>query len=166
MDNIEKKQLKYESLNNQSANDISSTARKAEDYIRYATKKEVKQKEIRLDEHGRICVDKHKSTVIDHKALASNFVKLASVVPMSAISRKIIQMKLINPGISMTGVSLQMGLLAHEISAYEKEGLNRISEYIRRTSLQEASEKANTDSAIERAVKNLNLQGKDNSLLK
>lgn len=166
MDNIEKTQRKYESLNSHNVNDKSVVAKKAEDYIRYATKQDVKHKEIRLDEQGRICVDKHKSTVIDHKALASNFVKLASIVPMSAISRKIIQMKLVNPGISMTGVSLQMGLLAHEINSYEKDGINRISEYIRRTSLQEASEKANADSSVKRAVKNLNVQGKDNSLLK
>lgn len=144
----------------------SKSANKAEDYIRYETRQEVKQREIKLDEHGRICVDKHKSTTIDHKALASNFFKLAQVVPMSRISRKIIQLKLVNPGISITGVSLQTGLLAHEINEYEKDGINRISEYIKKTSLEEASGKANRDAAVEIAVKNLNKQGKENSLLK
>lgn len=144
----------------------SRSSKQAEDYIRYTTKQDVKQKEIRVDEQGRICVDKHKTTTINHAALANDFVKLASMVPMSRISRKIIQLKLVNPGISMTGVSLQTGLLAHEITKYEKEGLNRITDFIRRTSLQEAKDKFNSDSTIEDAVKNLNVQGKENSLLK
>ncbi len=144
----------------------SKSAKQAEDYIRYTTKQDVKQREIKLDDQGRICVDKHKSTTINHVALANNFVKLASIVPMSQISRKIIQLKLVNPGITMTGVSLQTGLLAHEIKSYEKDGLNRMSDFIRRTSLQEATNKANSDSAIEYAIKNLNMQGKENSLLK
>ncbi len=143
----------------------SKTTRNAEDYIRYVTKQDVKQRDL-VDANGRIHVDSHKSTTINHAALANDFVKLAGIVPMSAISRKIIQMKLVNPGITMTGVSLQTGLLAHEIKQYEKDGINRISDFIRRTSIEEAKEKANSDSAVEVAVKNLNLQGKENSLLK
>lgn len=144
----------------------SKTTNKAEDYIRYATKQDVQQRELKVDEQGRICVDKHKSTTINHVAVANNFVKLAAIVPMNAMSRKIIQMKLVNPGISVTGISLQVGLLAHEIKQYERDGLNRITDFIRRTSLQEATDKANSDSAVEYAIKNLNVQGKDNSLLK
>lgn len=145
--------------------DQTKSARQAEDYIRYTTKKDVQQKNIGVDEHGRIRVDRHKTTTINHVALANNFVKLASIVPMSPISRKIIQLKLVNPGISMTGVSLQTGLLAGEIKAYEKDGINRISDFIRRTSLQEATDKFNTDRIIENEVKNLNVQGKENSIL-
>lgn len=146
-------------------NDQSKSAHKAEDYIRYVTKKDVKQREL-VDANGKIHVDSHKSTTINHVALANDFVKLAGIVPMSQVSRKIIQMKLVNPGISMTGISIQTGLLAHEIKQYEKDGINRISDFIRRTSIEEAKEKANSNSAVEVAVKNLNLQGKDNSLLK
>lgn len=144
----------------------SQTAKSAEDYIRYTTKQAVHQRDIKVDEQGRICVDKRVSKTINHVALANNFVKLASIVPMGRISRKIIQMKLVNPGISYTGISLQTGLLAHEIKAYEREGINRIEAYLKRTDLQEAIDKTNRDSAVEHAVKNLNVQGKDNSLLK
>lgn len=144
----------------------SKITSKAEDFIRYTTKQEVKNRDINLDSQGRICVDKHKSTTINHVAVANNFVKLASIVPMMAVSRRIIQMKISNPGITMTGVSLQTGLLAHEIKAYEKDGINRISEFLRRTSLQEATDKANSDKSIETTIKNINLQGTNNSLLK
>lgn len=146
-------------------NDKSKSAQQAEDYIRYTTKQDVKQKDL-VDENGNIKVDRRTSKTINHAALANDFIKLVSMVPMSPISRKIMQMKIINPGISMTGVSLQTGLLAHEIKAYENEGVNRIIEFLRKTSLEDAKEKFNSDSAVEYAVKNLNLQGKDNSLLK
>ena len=146
--------------------DQAKTAVKAEDYIRYQTRQEVKQRDIKVDEQGRICVDKHKSTTINHVELANNFVKLASIVPMSPMSRKIIQLRIVNPGISITGVSLQVGLLAHEIKAYEQDGINRITSFLKRTSIQESIEKANSESAVEYAVKNLNMQGKENSLLK
>ncbi len=143
--------------------DQSKSAKQAEDYIRYATKKDVVHKELVQD--GKIKVDSRKSTTIRHAELANNFVKLASIVPMSPISRKIIQLRLVNPGISITGVSLQTGLLAHEIKAYETEGLKRITQYLDKTSLQEATDKFNTERTVEHAVKNLNMQGKDNSLL-
>lgn len=145
----------------------SKTTNKAEDYIRYATKQEVKQRDIKVDEHGRICVDKHKSIKVDHVALANNFIKLANVVPgISAIGRKIITTRLLNPGISTTGIGLSVGMRDDEVLKYERDGINRIKEFIGRTSFQEANDKANRDRLVDEAVKNLNLQGKENSLLK
>lgn len=145
----------------------SKKARQAEEYIRYATKQEVKHKDIEVDEQGRICVDKHKSIKVDHLALATQFIKLANVIPgITTIGRKIITTRLINPGISTAGIGLSVGLRDTEVLAYERDGLNRMKEYIGKTSLGEATEKANRDNLVSEAVKNLNLQGKDNSLLK
>lgn len=145
----------------------SKTSHKSEEYIRYTTKQEVKQRDIKVDEHGRICVDKHKSIKVDHVALANNFIKLANVVPgISTIARKIITTRLLNPGISTMGIGLSIGIRDDEVLRYERDGINRIKEFIGRTSFQEANEKANRDGLMDEAVKNLNLQGKDNSLLK
>lgn len=144
----------------------SKKASAAEDFIRYSTKQEVKQRDIKLDEQGRICVDKHKSIQINHPALANQFIKLANIVPgVLPLSRKIISTRLLNPGISTSGIGLSLGLLDSEVNKYEREGLERIKLYIHRMSLQEATDKANRDNAVDVAVKNLNLQGDQNSLL-
>lgn len=146
--------------------DQSKSAKKAVDYIQYTTKQEVKHKDLQLDEHGRIKVDSHKSIKIDHVALATQFIKLAGVVPgITTIGRKIIQTRLMNPGISTTGIGLQLGMRDSEILKYERDGLNRIKQYINEGSLQVAAEKANKDRMVTEAVKNLNLQGNKNSLL-
>lgn len=145
--------------------DQSKSAKQAEDYIRYTTRQNVKQRDL-IDEYGNIKVDSRKSTTINHVELANTIIKLVGVVPMSPYSRKVLLLKVSNPGITMTGVSLQTGLLAHEIKAYEKEGINRVSDYMRRTDIQEGIDRFNRDSTVENAVKNLNMQGKDNSLLK
>lgn len=145
----------------------SKSARKAEDYIRYATKQDVKQKDIKLDDQGRICVDRHKSIKVDHVALATQFIKMANITPgIHQLSRKIISTRIMNPGISTAGIGLSMGMRDVEVLKYERDGLNRIKEYIRLTSLEEAAEKYNRDIIVEDAVKNLNLQGDNNSLLK
>ena len=145
----------------------SKSAKSAEQYIQYATKQDVKHKDITLDEHGRINVDRHKSIKIDHVALATQFIKMANVVPgVSALSRKIINTRLINPGISTTGIGLSLGLRDAEVLKYERDGLSRIKEFLSRISMEDAVAKANRDNLVNEAFKNLNLQGKDNSLLK
>lgn len=147
--------------------DQSKIAKRAEDYIRYTTKQEVKQREIKVDEQGRLCVDKRKSTRIDHKALANQFVKLAGVVPgITPLGRKIITTRLLNPGISTMGIGLSLGMRDAEVLKYERDGLHRIKMFMASNDLAEAAEKANKDRLVTDAVKNLNLQGKSNSLLK
>lgn len=144
----------------------SKIAKNAEAYIRYTTKQEVKQRELKVDEHGRICVDSHKSIKVDHEALANNFLKLSGVCPgIPVIGRKIIQTRLMNPGISTEGIGLAMGLRNDEVLAFERDGINRIKQFIGSTSFQEANEKASRDKLVDDTVKNLNLQGKNNSLL-
>lgn len=146
--------------------DQSKTAKRAVDYIQYTTKQEVKQRELTLDEHGRINVDKHKSIKVDHVALATQFIKLSGVVPgILPLGRQIIQTRLLNPGISTSGIGLSLGLRDSEVLKYERDGLNRIKEFIGKISFGEATEKANRDQLVTDAVKNLNLQGKNNSLL-
>lgn len=144
----------------------SKSAKKAQDYIQYATRQEVKHKDLKIDEHGRICVDSHKSIKIDHIALAEQFIKMANIVPgITTISRKIITTRIMNPGISTTALGLSVGMRDTEVLAYERDGLNRIKEFIGRTSFQEAVEKSNRDNIVTDSVKNLNLQGTKNSLL-
>jgi hypothetical protein len=96
--------------------------------------------------------------------MANQFIKLAGITPMHKLSRDIIQMKLVNPGITMTGLSLAFRMRAEDILAYEKEGLNRIAQYIKSTSIQESTNKFNRD-VKEAEAKNLNKQGDSNSLL-
>lgn len=145
----------------------SKSAKKAEDFIRYTTKQEVKQKDIKVDADGRICVDRHKSIKVDHVALAEQFIKFANVIPgISTLARRIITTRIMNPGISTTGIGLAIGLRDAEVIKHERDGLNRIKEFIGRTSFQEGVEKANRDGLVDEAVKNLNLQGDNNSLLK
>lgn len=146
--------------------DQAKSAKRAEDFIRYTTKNEVKQRDIKLDDEGRICVDKHKSIKIDHVALATQFIKLASVVPgITTLGRHIIQKRLMNPGISTAHIGLSLGMRDVEVLKYEREGLNRIKQFIGNTSFQEVVSKANRDNLVTEAVKNLNLQGDKNSLL-
>lgn len=148
-------------------NNQSESAKSAEQYIQYATKQDVKHKEITLDEHGRINVDRHKSIKVDHVALATQFIKMANVVPgISALSRRIITTRLINPGISTTGIGISLGMRDAEVLKHERDGLNRIKQFLSRISTEDAVAKANRDNLVNEAVKNLNLQGKDNSLLK
>lgn len=145
----------------------SKSARQAEDYIRYTTKQDVKQRDIKVDDQGRICVDSHKSIRVDHVALAEQFLKFESITPgITNIGRKIIQTRIMNPGISTTAIGLSIGLRDAEVLAYEKDGINRIKDFIGRTSFQEGIDKANRDNLVTDAVKNLNLQGNRNSLLK
>ncbi len=147
--------------------DKSKAAHQAEDYIRYTTKQEVKQKDLKLDDQGRICVDKHKSIRIDHVALAQQIIKYVSITPgIHPLAIKIIHTRIMNPGISTTGIGLSVGLRDAEVLAYERDGLNRTKEFISRTSFEEGVEKANRDGIVDEAVKNLNLQGANNSLLK
>lgn len=144
----------------------AKSAKEAEKYIQYTTKQAVKQRDIKVDEHGRICVDSHKSIKVDHVALAEQFIKFANVIPgISQLSRKIITTRIINPGISTSGIGLSLGMRDVEVLKYERDGISRIKQFIGSTSFLEASEKANRDGLVTNAVKNLNLQGKDNSLL-
>lgn len=145
----------------------SKTTKNAEDYIRYTTKQDVQQREIKVDDQGRICVDKHKSITVDHVALATGIIKLVNAIPgIHQISLKVISTRILNPGISTTGIGISMGMRDDEILNYEKDGLNRVKEFLGRTSLGEAVEKSNRDNLVDEAVKNLNLQGNNNSLLK
>lgn len=147
--------------------DKSKRAIQAEDYIKYTTKQDVKQKDIKIDDQGRICVDKHNSIKIDHVAVAEQFIKFANVIPgIHPMGRKIITTRLLNPGISTSGIGLSIGMRDYEVLQYERDGINRIKEFIGKTSFQEGVEKANRDGIVDEAVKNLNLQGDSNSLLK
>ncbi len=142
----------------------SQTAKEAEKYIQYTTKQDPTKNQLQINEQGQIKVDKRTNTTINHVALANNFVKLAAIVPMPTVSRKIIQLRLVNPGITITGICLQTGLRSAEVGLYEQEGVNLIKDYLKKTDLQAAIDKANKTSSIDSDIKNLNKQGKHNSL--
>lgn len=152
--------------------DKSNIAKGAEAYIKQQTGVDLsKHKSIELDEQGRIKVDKRNSVRIDHVACSNDLIKLAGIVPMPQKSRDIINLKIVNPGINMHGISLVMKLRSDEITAYEREGLNRIKDYLGKMAsnkaLSEAVDKYNKDNSASKAVDvlNLNKQGKKNSLL-
>lgn len=142
----------------------SKSSLKAIDHIQRTTKREFKQKELKLDEQGKILVDNHKHTHLDHAGLANALVKFANVVPgIHALSRKIISMRIVNPGISTTKIGLTFGMRDDEILKYERDGINRIKSFLATTSLQEASNKFNVERAIMNEVKNFNMM-KNNPL--
>lgn len=142
----------------------SKTGLAAVDQIQHATKKEYKQKELKLDDSGRILVDNHKHTHLNHVGLANAIVKFANIVPgIHGLARKIISMRIVNPGISTTQIGLSFGLRDIEVLKYEREGINRIKSFLATTSLQEASNKFNVERAIMNEVKNFNMM-KNNPL--
>lgn len=152
--------------------DKSKIAKKAESYIKYETGVDLsKQSAVELDEHGAIKVDRRTSKTINHAGCANDLIKLVGIVPMPEKSRSIIQLKIVNPGIRMSGVCLFMRMRAEDVKNYEAEGLNRIKDYLKNIDLNKnlsnAVDKFNKDANTATAadILNLNMQGNKNSLL-
>lgn len=149
--------------------DKSNLAKNAEAYIKYETGQEVKRPEITVSKDGRINVDKRRSIRIDHKGVASDIVKIANMVPgLSTMSRKVLSIRCINPGITTLGISLATGINEMNVKMYEREGLDKIKYYLRNNlSYNDSVEKASKDNVVSKAiVGELNKQGNKNSLLK
>lgn len=147
--------------------DQSQIAKDASAYIMHETGVDVtKEKEVKVDEHGRIMVDTVVSKKVDHIALANEFIKLVGIVPgLPLMSRKVMMTRMVNPGIRTADIGAAFGLLSSDVLAYEREGVNRITDYIRKQSIHDAAHKFNMDSTSQADALNLNMQGKSNSLI-
>ena len=140
---------------------ISKKAKKASDFIKYETGKTVIEKPFDLSK-----ISKRKEN-IDHGAMANALIKIINTTPgLSDVSKKVMSMKIINPGITNMGIALQLGMREYEVTQWENHGKEVVKTQIDRCSLEDHIGRANTDRAVETAVKNLNLTGKNNELLK
>lgn len=133
----------------------------ARKYIRYSTGRDANDKAIELDEQGRLKVDEHRQIKVDHVALANVVLKYINVIPgIPHLSRKIMNLRIVNPGMSNMATALALGIREHEIPLWEQEGLYRVKQFISRISMQDATDKFNTERLIEAEIKNMN---KDNA---
>lgn len=102
-------------------------------------------------------VDQRKSTKVSHVEMANTLLKYINIVPgISTVGRKVMSMKIVNPGINMDQVAIALGLRVHECIAYERDAMERVKNYMRSLSVQEGINKFNTERLVENEVKNLN----------
>lgn len=136
-------------------------------YIQYLTKGEVKDKDLVTKPYGgRVKVDKHTTTHIDHMQTANAMIKHINVTPgLHPIARKIMTTRIYNPGIKDFEVCFTLGLRQDEMKAFENEGIIVCQQYIKKTNIQESVDRFNIDMVAQVAgIKNLNYQ-KHNPLL-
>lgn len=160
-----KAQEAAEKTNDLIKNDKSASARKAEDFIKYQTGANESSPNISVDKQGRINVDRVRKIRIDHKHVASDILKMVHIIPnMSLNSRRVMSIRVMNPGITTMGISLSTGLPELSVKQYEREGLEKIKDHLRKTKYDDVVEKAVKDIKNEK-IDNYNLQGQKNSLL-
>lgn len=164
MDELEQIARAAEETNAQITADKSKQAKRAEEYILKETGQDVtKGAKVEVGEDGRIKVDRRSKKVINHVAVANEFVKLVNIAPgVSALSRQIISTKILNPGISYTGLGLIFKMRNEEIMKYEADGISRVKRYLVGFQVDEAVAKFNKDGILP-DIKNA--QGNKNSLL-
>lgn len=127
------------------------TPEEAKKYIEAVTKKPFKE-EVDLDNPNV-----KKNIKVNHEGIANSFMKLVTMTKMSPISRKVMIMKMENPGISNMRVAITCGLMEPEVIKYEKEGIESCKKTLNKYSMQDSIDKANTDGIVEDAVRKLKL---------
>lgn len=101
---------------------------------------------ITVDDKGAINVDKRKTITIDHAGAANMVLKHINVVPnLSIQSRLILTMKVMNPGIKNRYIAKEMQITEYDVQMYEREGINRCADYLRKQTLQDSIDKFNKD---------------------
>lgn len=132
-----------------------SNPQEAEKYIRQNTKGKMDDKSLGIEvEDGKICVDSTKSIRADHLVLASSLTKFIEMTPgMHPISKKIMKLRIVNPGYTSDTVAIVLGLRKLEVEAYEQDGKNRVKEYMRTTDFNDCVNSANRSSIVEHAIR-------------
>lgn len=144
----------------------SKEVEKAENFLLHATRGKTSGAS-HIVKNGKIQYTKRNKETIDHAQTANTILKLINITPgLSIKSRKIMSMRIINPGISTLSVAIQFGIREFDVKKYEEDGKNKVKEYISHCSTQESINKFNTERIIENDLKNLNKQGNANPLLK
>lgn len=123
----------------------------AKKYIKYQTG-------VDLKDEDPLKVDRYVKHHYDHVGLANLILKFIHVVPgVHPIGKRVMQMRIMNPGITEMKISLLTGLRTHEYKLYERDALFKITKYIKQMSMQEATDKFNKENSFnDYAVKNEN----------
>jgi hypothetical protein len=128
----------------------------AEKYIQRHAKGKAPNSSLGIEvEDGKINVDSRKTIHADHMRLAESLTKFINMTPnMNPISKKIMTMKIVNPGYTSDSVAIILGLRKVEVEAYELDGKNRVKEYMCTTDFNDCIKKFEQNGVVERAVKN------------
>jgi len=131
----------------------SKRADEAKDFIERTTKRELKSNISKND----IKFTQGRQEHLSHTDTANALLKIINVTPgIPVLSRKVMSMRIINPGITVLAVALELGIRELDVVKYEKAGKSRVKDYIDRCSLQEHTDKFNVERSIENELKNLN----------
>jgi hypothetical protein len=142
----------------------SKTTAKAQDYLTHMTKGKVTGADS-LVKDGKLNITSHRSRTVNHLAVANEMIKVITTTPgLPTMCRKIMCLRILNPGITDMGVALSVGLRVDVVRKYEAEGKHRVSEYMKSTDIADNIEKFNTDRIIQNELKNMNKQGDKNPL--
>lgn len=113
--------------------------------------------EIKVDDRGAMIVDRHRSIKIDHAGTANMVIKHINTTPgLSTESRLIMTMKAMNPGLKNRIIAHEMKISEYDVSMYEKEGVLRCADHIKKMRLEDSVHKFNLDGMNEQQIKNLN----------
>ena len=141
----------------------SRTVKKAEDFITHTTKAPVVDKAIAGG--GKLNVDKWTSKEYNHLAIAEEAIAIINTCPnLSKMSRAVMNYRILNPKITDMGVALSTGLRITEVRKYEQEGKQKVTEFLKKTDLQNQRAKFSADEIIQNELRNMNKQGKLNPM--
>ena len=99
--------------------------------------------------------EKQRAITINHVPLANAFTKLIATAPISSICKKVMIVKIMNPGITEIRVAIILGIKTKDVKRYEQEGLHICKELLKRVDLQGATNKYNAEEQIQREVNRL-----------
>lgn len=113
------------------------TAQQARNYLTRHTKGQICDNDFGLQvKDGIIKTNLQKKVRVDHVKTAEALVKFINMTPMlNKISRKIMTLKITNPGISIERISILCALRKDEIDAYEVEGVQVVRNFMRMVSI-------------------------------
>lgn len=105
----------------------------ARKYIKKNSNNKVSDSDLGIQvENGRVKYATKKKITVNHVEMAETITKFIAMTPkMHILSRKIMTMKIVNPGMTTTQVGLALGLRDHEVTAYETDGKNRVKDFMR-----------------------------------
>jgi hypothetical protein len=111
--------------------------KEAEEYIKRHAKGRAVDLGIETS-NGKITVDSHKRVQVNHVKMAEVLLKFINTTPgLSMMSRKVMTLKIGQPGISIERLSILCALRKNEIEAYELEGKQIVKDFMRRSSIED-----------------------------
>ena len=147
--------------------DQSAKAKHAIKEIERITKKPFNQSDVRTKD-GRVnYTGKKAPETRDHVAIANEMIKIINTTPrLPEMCRKTMCYRILNPGITDMGIALSMGCRVDVVRQYEREGKAIVGDYMKKIDLTDARGKFDVDASIQNELKNMNVQGDKNALMK